>query len=203
MARGGNYAIQARQAKQRFLTYDRELLAEKLCLRADGSFLYVNLLCQPHRISVATGDIDRRVGETWVDANSYEEVMTLLDLVCDSRADRQVSGRWKNMASFGHQFHQNLLESRDPRAERIEGSAEEFCCRCEALGGRREAGADISFSFDFFEGLRLCIQFWHGDEDFYPRVRFLWDENAGQYLRYETMYFAVELLCRRIWEDKM
>ena len=35
---------------------------------------------------------------------------------------------------------------------------------------------------------------------FLPRLRYLWDENASQYIRYETMYFAIGLLKRRILE---
>lgn len=203
MARGGNYAIQANQAKHHFLTYDQSGLIRKFSLIADEKFLYTKMLCQLFRISRTTGDIERRKDGAWIDGNSYEEVMTLLDLLCDSRADRSITGRWKNMASFGHQFHQNLLETRDLRAERIEQDPEGFCRRCEALGGHREPGADISYSFRFFDGLPVCVQFWHGDEEFFPRIRFLWDENAGQYLRYETMYFAVELLIRTIWEEKL
>lgn len=203
MARGGNYAIQAAQAKRRFLTYDQGEVTAKFSLKTDENFLYVNLLCQQYRISRTIGDMDRQVGAQWMDANSYEEVMTLLDLLCDSRADRSLAGRWKNMASFGRQFHRDLLETRDPRAERIERDPAGFIRCCEALGGRKEPGADISYSFDFFDGLPVCIQFWHGDEDFFPRIRFLWDENADRYLRYETMYFAVELLCRRIWGDAL
>lgn len=198
MAKGGNYEIQANQAKRHFLTYDQPDLIAKFSLKADEQYLYVNLLCQPYRVCRATGGLERLAGNVWVDANSYEEVMTLLDLLCDSREDRSVAGRWKNMASFGHQFHQNLLECKDSRAERIQHSPDAFCRGCEALGGRRERSADISYSFDFFDGLPVCVQFWFGDEEFSPRIRFLWDENADQYLRYETMYFAVALLWRRI-----
>ena len=51
-----------------------------------------------------------------------------------------------------------------------------------------------------FDGLRIGVLFWAGDEEFLPRLRYLWDENAKQYIRYETMYFAVNLLLRRLRE---
>ena len=60
---------------------------------------------------------------------------------------------------------------------------------------------DVSFAFELFDGLRIWLQFWEGDEEFPPRLRFLWDENALQYLKYETMYFAVPLLLQRIREN--
>ncbi|MBQ7801036.1 MAG: DUF3786 domain-containing protein [Oscillospiraceae bacterium] len=201
MARGGNYLIQAFQAKQRFLTYDQDRLTAKFRLKTDADFLYVNLLCKLYRVSRKTGDLEYREGGVWLDGNSNEEVMTLLDLLCDSREDRWISGRWKNMQSFGLQFHQNLLEEqRDPMAEAIDRDPEGFRAACLALGGEPMTGADISFSFEVFDGLPIAVQFWHGDEEFAPRLRYLWDENARMYIRYETMYFAVNLLLRRLRE---
>jgi len=81
MDRPDNYRIQTRQAKARFLTYDQEALIRKLRLRHDREYLYIPMLTQLHRISRTTGDTERLAGETWVDANSHGEVLTLLDLV--------------------------------------------------------------------------------------------------------------------------
>ena len=201
MARLNNYLIQAAQAKQRFLTYDHHRLIHKFRLESDEDYIYVNLLCKPYRVSRKTGDLYFREGETWLDGNSYEEVMTLLDLLCDSRDDRWISGRWKNMQDFGLMFHRNLLEERvDPFALAIDENPREFCEACRALGGTELPGADLSFRLEVFDGLPIAIRFWHGDEEFEPQLRWLWDENAGMYLRYETMYFAVELLRRCIKE---
>ena len=71
---------------------------------------------------------------------------------------------------------------------------------CEKMGGQRLSGADIGYAIELFDGLQIGIQFWHGDEEFLPRLRYLWDENARQYIRYETMYFAIGLLKRWILE---
>ena len=142
-----------------------------------------------------------RQGDAWLDGNSYEEVMTLLDLLCDSRDDRWISGHWKNMQSFGLQFHRNLLEKPDPFAREIDRNPEGFAAACRALGGVELTGADLSFQMEVFDGLPVAFRFWHGDEEFEPQLRWLWDENAHMYLRYETMYFAVELLQRRIKEQ--
>lgn len=202
MARGSNYLIQAEQAKRRFLTYDQARLAAKFKLDVDVDFLYVNLLCKQYRVDRRSGDLEYREGDLWLDGNSYDEVMTLLDLLCDSREDRWISGRWKNMQSFGLQFHQNLLEEqRDPMAERIDGNPDAFQKACLALGGEPLTGADMSYVFEVFDGLPIAIQFWHGDDEFAPRLRYLWDENARMYIRYETMYFAVSLLLRRLREN--
>lgn len=197
IARIDNYAMQVKQARDGFLRYDQEALVKKLKLQGDNNYIYVKLLCKTYRIARATGLVER-LEETWEDANTHEEVMTLLDLVCDSRPDRHLSGRWKNMQSFGLMFHQNLAEGKNPFAEAIQANPEGFRRACQALEGEEVGNADIAYAIEVFEGLRICIQFWEGDEEFAPRVRYLWDENALMYLKYETMYFAINLLMKRI-----
>ena len=201
MAMVGNYLLQARSAKQRFLSYDQQKLIQKFCLEWDETFLYTTRLGRKYRLCRQTGDMDCLTDGGWADSNSYEEVMTLLDLLCDSRDDRFIVGRWKSMESFGLMFHQNLLQDeRDPLAERVDREPEALRKAGLAIGGKPQAGADIAFVFEVFDGLPIVLQFWHGDEEFTPRIRWLWDENARMYIRYETMYFAVGLLRRRILE---
>ena len=202
MARTNNYLIQARQAKERFLTYDQKKLIRKLNLKADETYLYVPMLSQTYRISRQTGNMERLMEESWTDANTFEEVMTLLDLLCDSREDRFISGRWKNMTSFGLMFHQNLLENaKDPWAEKFQAAPEAFRRACRALGGEVFLSGDIAYAIELFDGLRIVVQLWFGDEEFPPNLRFLWDENALMYIRYETMYFAKGLLLQHLEEN--
>lgn len=202
MVRTNNYLIQARQAKARFLTYDQSRLIAKLNLRSDGEYLYVPMLGQTYRISRTSGDMQRQTAGDWVDGNSYDEVMTLLDLLCDSREDRHISGRWKNMTSFGLMFHQNLLEEqKDPRAEKFQADPEGFRKACLALGGTPLPNGDIAYAIELFDGLPIAVQLWFGDDEFPPNLRFLWDENALMYIKYETMYFAKGMLLSRIEEQ--
>ena len=197
-----NYAIQAQNAKRHFLSYDQSWLIAKCALDADDMFLYTRLLSQCYRINRKTGDLEKKVHGCWEDANTHEEVMTLLDLICDSREDRFLSGRWQSMQNFGLMFHQNLLENeKNPTALWADRHPDDFRRGCEALGGQPFSGADMGYTVELYDGLSIAIQFWHGDEDFLPRLRYLWDENALMYIRYETMYFAVELLTRRLREQ--
>ena len=194
-----NYLIQAGMARARFLTYDAVALAKKLGLKLDDDFLYARMLGTPYRISRKKGDVERLEKETWVDANTFDEVMTLLDLVCDSREDRHLTGRWKNTASFGMLFHQNLLEGkRDPWADRFEQDPEGFRRACRSLQGREVAMGDICYAIELFDGLEIAVQLWFGDEEFPASLRFLWDENALMYLKYETMYYVKGMLLERI-----
>ena len=190
-----NYQLQAQQAQQYFLRYDQDALIKKLGLQWDAQYFYVNLIGNTYRICRKNGTQQKREGTAWVDANSHREVMTLLDLVCDSRPDRFVTGRLQSMESFGRLFHQNLLQERkNPVAERIQRDPAGFCRACEALGGKPVPGGDLAYSIPLFEDLQIGLMFWEGDEEFYPRLRYLWDENALMYLKYETMYFALDLM---------
>jgi len=203
MERVDNYQIQARQARAYFLRYDQEALIKKLNLCADENYLHTRMLCKSYRIHRKTGDIQRLEEGNWVDANTFAEVMVLLDLVCDSREDRWLTGRWKNMQSFGLMFHRNLLENeKDPFAQAIWQNMDGFRAVCREMQGATIPGGDISFAIELFDGLRIGILFWEGDEEFYPRVRFHLDENALMYIKYETMHFAIGML-KTVILDKM
>lgn len=199
MERTDNYLIQAQQAKKHFTTYDPDKLISKLQLLYDADYLYTTMLSESYRIHRESGDISRETESGWVDANSFEEVMTLLDLVCDSRGDRYISGRWKNMTDFGLMFHRNLLEGkRDPWAETFQADPEGFRRACLSLGGKPFPRGDIAYEIELFDGLCILVQLWFGDEEFPASLRFLWDDNALMYLKYETMYFAKGLLLDKI-----
>ncbi len=196
-----NYAIQAAQARLAFTRFDHNTLAKKLNTRLDDTWLYTGMLSSSYRIHRETGDIQRRKQGQWISANTFGESMVLLDMVCDSRDDRCLSGRWKNLQSFGQQFHRSLLEERkDPDAEYFAADPERFAGACEALGGTRLSQGDVGYSIPFFEQLPAGIQLWIGDDEFYSRLKFMWDENALQFLKYETMHFARGLLLQRIRE---
>lgn len=199
MQKRDNYQIQAQQAKAHFLRYDQQALIDKLQLDHDTDYLYPTMLRCRYRLCRKTGDL-QLWGGTWVDANSFEEVMTLLDLVCDSSSERSISGRWKQMRDFGLMFHRSLLEEQDEWAERFAVDLPGLHRACMALDARLLPIGDAAYAIELFDGLCIGLQLWRGDEEFAPRLRLLWDENALQYLKYETMYFARNLLFQRLWQ---
>lgn len=199
MERRDNYAMQAEKAKESFLHYDQEALIRKFRLRADENYLYPVMLSDTYRLSRITGDLSRQAGDTWVDANTHGEVMTLLDLLCDSREDRFLTGNWKSMQAFGNQIHRNLLERpRDAAAERFAQNMDRFEGACRSLGGTPVPMGDMGFAIELFDGLKIAVALWQADEDFPAALRYYWDENALMYIRYETMYYAVDLLRSRL-----
>ena len=200
MERKDNYLLQVAQAKQYFLTYDQQKLIDKLKLKHDDRYLYATMFGRNYRICRKSGDLEGFADGQWQDANTHGEFMTLMDLICDSREDRYLACRFKNMSGFGKLFHSGMLESRDPFADHIQKNPEAFRRACEHLGGTPEKIGDISYAIEVFDGLCICIQFWEQDEDFPPQVVWFWDENALMYLKYETMWFAIGLIKKRIME---
>lgn len=197
-----NYLLQAAQAKARFLTYDQNAIIQKLSLQSDEDYLYIPMLSRLYRVSRASGNIEKQVQGLWEDGNSHGEVMTLLDLLCDSKRGRHLSGHLKSMSDFGLMFHQSLLENaKNPWAQLFQEQLEQFHKACRALNGQRLALGDAAYAIELFDGLSIVVQLWLGDEEFPPNLRFLWDENALDYIRYETMYYAKGMLLERIREE--
>ena len=187
MERRDNYAAQSASARRIFCTYDQQALIRKLGLEQDESWIYTHFFDKPYRIRRSDGFLERKEGDIWQEANSFHEVLTLLDLLCDSRENRFLTGKWKNMTDFGNQFHRSLMERRDPFAEEIQNHPDLFCAACASMGGKRLTGADLAWEIPVFQELSIALFFWEGDEEFAPRLRFLWDENALMYIKYETM----------------
>lgn len=195
MKKTDNYAIQMAQAQRRFLTYDQELILQKCPLPYDDTYFYPVMLGQRYRLHRRTGSLERQQDGQWQDANQFGPVMTLLDWICDCKPNRQLAGTMTGIQNFGHQFHQNLVEDcEDPVAARFDRDPEAFCRACQALGGTPLPGCDMGYAIELFDRLPIGIKFWHSDEEFPAQIRWLLDANALQYLRYETMYYAVGLL---------
>lgn len=202
MERKNNYEIQAGQARKLFCAHDLDAVARAHGLRTDGDFLYLRLLSEDYRVSRADGYIARRDSGAWLPADGFDETLTIFDLLCDAKPGRRAAGDWKTTLDFGGQVHRGLMEPN--RADELEllydRQPERLRRVCLRLDGTPIAGADLGFSLPFFEDLCIAVQFWHGDDEFVPRLRVLWDANADQYLRYETMYYAISLIKSRLRE---
>lgn len=189
-----NYQIQMQNAQKFFLRYDQEKLIRKFQLKADEHFLYMTMYGSPYRLCRRTGNLEK-YKERWCDANTFGEVMTLLDILCDSREDRHLTGKWMSTQMFGKYFHSGLLEPAfDELADSFDKHPGSLEKACKALGGRPIQGGDEAWAVEVMDGLEIGIFFWHADEEFPAQIRFFWDENAPMYIRYETMHYTLGCL---------
>lgn len=194
-----NYEKAAQNAKNYFLSYDQDALIRKLNLNWDSRYLYIPMLSELHRLCRKTGDLQKKEGKNWESANSFEEELTVLDYVCDCRENRYLSGRWKITQEFGHRFHNSLLEpSQDPLADFFNENPDAFQDACREAGGVPVQWGDMGFSVPLFPDVPVGVFFWQGDQEFPARLRFFWDENAGMYLKYETMHYGISLIRNRL-----
>ena len=196
-----NYKIQLQNAQKFFLTYDQEKLIQKFRLKADKDFLYMTMYGSSYRLCRHTGNLEK-YKESWVDANTFGEVMTLLDILCDSREDRHLTGKWMSTQMFGKYFHSGLLEPTfDKLADSFDKHPGSLEKACKALGGRPIQGGDEAWAVEVMDGLEIGIFYWHADDEFPAQLRFFWDENALMYIRYETMHYTLGYLRQLLAES--
>ena len=193
-----NYKIQFQNAQKFFLTYDQEKLIRKFGLKNDADYLYMTMYGTPYRLCRKSGNLEK-YQEAWVDANTFGEVMTLLDILCDSREDRFLTGKWMSTQMFGKYFHSGLLEPEyDALADNFDKNPGSLARACKALGGHPIQGGDEAWAVEVMDGLEIGIFFWHADEEFPAQIRFFWDENALMYIKYETMHYTIGYLRQRL-----
>ena len=186
-----NYQIQLENAQKFFLTYDQEKLIQKFKLNADSDYLYITMFSADYRLCRHTGNLER-FADAWVDANTFGEVMTLLDILCDSREDRFLTGGWCSTQHFGKHIHTGLLElEEDALATAFDRKSGSLQAACLSLGGRPISGGDEAYAVEVMDSLEIGVFFWHADEEFPAQLRFFWDENALMYIKYETMHYAL------------
>lgn len=189
-----NYKIQFQNAQKFFLTYDQEKLIRKFRLKADEDYLYMTMYGSSYRLNRHNGSLEK-FKENWVDANTFGEVMTLLDILCDSREDRYLTGKWMSTQMFGKYFHSGLLEPTfDELADSFDKHPGALEQACKALGGHSIEGGDEAWAVEVMDGLEIGIFFWHADDEFPAQIRFFWDENALMYIKYETMHYTLGYL---------
>ena len=197
-SRPNNYAVMEEQARLRFLTYDQSQILAKSPVKFDESYIYLPVFDSVSRVSRATGHV------TWLERGEYRpgprqhDTLTVYDYLCDAAPDRALSGTWRSHAALGSHVHSGLTEEASPLETTIDHNPDTFQQVCTALGGVPFPHCDIGFTLKLFPDLPITLQFWHSDEEFPPRLRFLWDSNTTQFIRYETTYFAIGLIQARL-----
>lgn len=197
-----NYALQAADARRLFLLRDQEAILRNIPLTADRDFFTLPFFGVPHRIHRKTGHILRLSGETWIPADSHGETLTLFDYLCDAAPDRALSGEFASVTGLGRGVHSALAENGPASAleNAIDRRPGDFCAVCRSLGGVPHPGGDLSFRMRLFPDLPVVLRFWHGDEDFSPKLDVFWDKHTLKFLRYETVWYAAGVIRERLRE---
>jgi len=199
--RRNNYAIQAEYSKALFLQYDQETIIRKLSLKADEEYLYLPFLDYEYRIHRTTALVEKRKGSgEFIDGNSFDEVLTLFDVLCYSKAGAQLAGEWASISTLGNNIHsgnggRDFFSGSAKKLEPYEDRLDEAFLK---LGGMKMPVGEPGYVLLAFPFLPVYVQYWRGDEEFPPQLRFLLDANATDFIHYETMYYLVGFLTERI-----
>ena len=72
---------------------------------------------------------------------------------------------------------------------------------CEKLNCVKKGKGDVSYEIPVFDFLSIIVQFWESDDEFDASLQILVDKNVLQFMRYETMWYAVDHMLDRIKEE--
>lgn len=192
----------------RFLEYDQEQMIRHYDLKHDADWLYLGFVGRQYRISRSTGaaqwsECGFETEGADVHPASYNEAMTIYDILCYARADCHLSGRFCPVNSLEGVVHgsgvgQDLFW---PYAEFFDRNSGRLPAACERLGGKRQGKGDVAYQIPLFDFLPVVLQFWVSDEEFPASLKVMWDENILSYMHYETTFFAAHHLMERLKEE--
>lgn len=199
-----NYEKMREKMQERFLIYDQKRMTEKFGLKQDEAYLYIRFVGRDYRI-------DRKTGRTeWSEDGfaecipaDYNEAMSIFDILCESRDGCRLSGRFcslnrlkgtvQSAAGGPGDIFQDTSRYFDGRTELLRRA-------CEALGGTKEPVGDVSYRLYPFACLPMMLQFWQSDDEFPAQLKVMWDENVMDFVHYETTFFIVGHVFRRLRE---
>lgn len=193
-----NYELSRDRAQDYFLRFDQGRIIDRWGLAHDEDTLYVTFFGRDYAISRQTGAVTR----LWSgEAAGFDEVLSVLDLLCHSGDNKQVSGQYAPVNSLkgrapmgvGTDFHTGA-------ASRFDRDVAGFEKACRMLGGVPVEMGDLGFRFPVFGQLSVILKFYRADEDFPASLTLLWDDNTLQFVYYETVFYMAGHLLGMIRE---
>ena len=199
-----NYEKQIDTALLAFTNWDHQKIVDKLGLKQDDDFIYIDELGITYRLHKRDAEIEKTIdGVTYTDDVNFDESASIFDLFGYSKDNLFLSGKWANIWNVeknihvGHASNSHFFKKYETF---FTGQIERLNKACEGLGGIKAEYADTSYIFNAFDFLPIMFQFWDADDEFPARVRMLWDENILDYIRFETTFSLQLHLLNRICE---
>lgn len=83
-------------------------------------------------------------------------------------------------------------------SNRYGNDIEAFKVRCNQLSGTSLKMADAAFEFSITDRLPVAVLYWHGDDDFPPEAKILYDKTIAADLPPDIVFSLAVEICRRI-----
>ena len=200
-----NYEITKRRVQKGFLKYDQEKMIQKFSLKADENYLYITFIGHSYRICRKSGYLE------WSEDNfvtcvegDFNEALTIYDLLCDSKENCHAANDFINLNSLStlQSSSKKLGDGLFHGEDKIFDHKEElFGNVCEKLGGIKAGKGDVAYELPLFDFLPCRIQFWNSDDEFDAQLQIFMDKNVLKFIRYETVWYAVSHLMKRLTEE--
>ena len=219
-----NYEITKKRVQQEFVKYDHNKIIEKFGLQYDENYVYIDFLCRKYRIHKIEGTVEWiEVPETDLDMSAegtvsaftcdwsvvqegnFHEVLTIFDVLCDSKENCHAAREFVSMQSMssikgssGNLCGESPFEK---ECKLFDKNSEALAVACEKLKGVKKEKGDVSYEIPVFDFLSFIVQFWKSDDEFDASLQILVDKNILQFMKYETMWYAVDHMLDRIREE--
>ena len=205
MVRISNYEITKRRVQKDFLKYDQQKMIKKFAMKHNEEHLYIHFIGHEYRVNRQTGFLEWSEDgfQTCVEGD-FNEALTIYDLLCDSKEYCRASGEFVNLKSLSalQSSSKKLGDGLFDGKEKVFDHKEKILCSiCEKLGGIRAGKGDVAYEIPLFDFLNCRIQFWNSDEEFEAQLQIFLDKNILDFIRYETVWYAVSHLIKRLSEE--
>lgn len=198
-----NYEIMRDQMREEFVKYDQEKMIQKFHLKNDEEYIYMDFVLRHYRIHRRNGRAEWSEDHfKTVNEADYNESMTIYDMLCYSRDDCRLSGKFcpvnmlkgtvQSAGPGGNMFQRS--------ADELSGRLEELEYACSILGKPAQMSGDVAAVLYPFSFLPVILQYWDADEEFPANLKFMFDENILDFLHYETLFFMMGHMISRIKE---
>lgn len=195
-----NYDLALEKAQADFLQYDIAPMVKKYGLVQDGAYTYIPFLRNDYRISRQTGQVERLCGSTSPVPAGYNESMTIFDVLGYAKPDATLSGEFSSVMQL-----KGVAKSANPGGNMFQKHAQLFAGRCavlkracEELGGIPYPVGEVAYQLPLFDFLPVLLQFWDADEEFDAELIIKWDNNALDFMHFETTFFATGHLLQQL-----
>lgn len=196
-----NYEIMRNQMRGEFVKYDQEKMIRKFSLNSDADYIYITFVSENYRINRKSGVVERSSdGFRSATEADYNESMTIYDVLCCSKENCCLSGRFCPVytakgAAKTFRVGSSLFQK---NADRFRGRIIQLEYAGSILGERTEMKGDAAFVIYAFPFLPVLFQFWDGDDEFPPSLNFMFDENILDYMHFETVFLMMSHILRRM-----
>lgn len=201
MEQRDNYEISRQNAMDYFLRFPQEAMIEKFALEHDEEYLYTDFLGSRYRIHRKTAAVEGSDdGFCTVRTAGFQETLSIFDLLGHSDVCPHASGVWAPVNSLKHRPRTIAVKAEltDTYAGTFDKDVKAFRAACERIGGTAVPIGDVGYEFTVFRDLKLRLKFYCSDEEFPAQTVILWDENALEYVYYETAFYIMRYLFEKI-----